>query len=164
MQELGNRFGIAWSPDGGKIAFDQIAYTEDDVITDNRLWIMNADGSGATAITSYPSIRPVLPATGPAPVFSWAPDGSRLALAATTSLRGPGDIYLVRPDGTDLTNLTKQGYRGITFADWSPDGSRILFNALAGGRGDVFAMNADGGHITNLTNSPGDDRGGTWQP
>jgi Tol biopolymer transport system component len=149
--------GIAWSPDGSKIAFNQIVATgeEGDVVDDN-IWVMTADGSGATAVTNYPSIRP----TG-SPV--WAPDGSGLAFGAATS--AGSDIYVVRPDGTGLTNLTNRHYLEAATADWSPDGTRILFTGSVGGTAtEVFAMDADGSHVTNLTNNPASDASAIWQP
>ena len=63
---------------------------------------------------------------------------------------GDGDIHSMNADGTDQTNLTNTGFPGSEDANWSPDGSKIVFQSL----GDIWVMNADGSGRTNLTNTP----------
>jgi Tol biopolymer transport system component len=52
-----------WSPDGTKIAFERSPEVDF-----GEIWVMNADGSGQTAIAYSLSFDP-----------AWSPDGSRLA-------------------------------------------------------------------------------------
>ena len=52
---------------------------------------------------------------------SWAPDGTRLALSASSS------VYTIRTDGTDLRELVTQADTPL----WSRDGSWIAFRHLA---------------------------------
>jgi Tol biopolymer transport system component len=62
-----------------------------------------------------------------------------------------GDVWLVRPDGSDQRNLTggdrisKDGRPA-----WSPDGRHIAFVSY-GNRGGVFVMERDGGDVRKLT-------------
>jgi Tol biopolymer transport system component len=143
-----------WSPDGGKIAFVRHANDPSESFVVN-LWVMNADGSNAKALTSYP--------LGPGPDvfvdgFSWSPDGSRIAYAVSN------DIHVVNADGSGDINLTNGSALGEYQPHWSPDGSKILFSALVGDAPDLFIMNADGGQPTNLTNNPAFDADGEWRP
>jgi Tol biopolymer transport system component len=147
-------FGAQWSPDGSKIAFIRRAVDqlEDQVM---NLWVMNADGSGSKALTNYP--------LGPGPDvningYSWSPDSRKLTFAVRT------DIHVIGADGTGEVNLTNGSPLGAVQPCWSPDGSQILFYAVAGNAPDVFVMNADGSHPTNLTNNAAWDGQGAWRP
>jgi Tol biopolymer transport system component len=51
----------------------------------------------------------------------WSPAGDWIAFLRE------GDVYLVKPDGTGLKNLTADGT--INALTWSPDGSRLAFSA-----------------------------------
>lgn len=73
------------------------------------------------------------------------------------------DIWSVNSDGTDLTNLTHSP--GIDAdAQWSPDGSKIVFNSNRNGSYDIFVMDADGSDLQQLTNGPGGETYATWSP
>jgi TolB protein len=90
----------AWSPDGTKIAVQR--YTSCtatggaqpcDIPT---LYVMLADGSGATRLTEYAAYWP-----------TWSPDGSKLAFHGRRPGDGDGwDIYSVNADGSNVTRLT----------------------------------------------------------
>jgi Tol biopolymer transport system component len=72
---------------------------------------------------------------------AWSPDGARIAFGSD---RQDGGIFVMKPDGSEVTKLT-----GATGEDppgapaWSADGSRIAF---VGDVGDekIYVMNADG--------------------
>jgi dipeptidyl aminopeptidase/acylaminoacyl peptidase len=72
----------AWSPDGSKIAYQS-----------DRIYLMNPDGSGVTAIADSAYGAP-----------AWAPDGSRIAF--TSRRNGIVEIYSVTLDGSGLVRLT----------------------------------------------------------
>lgn len=81
-----------WSPDGKKIAFRR----QDPVATMNYdIFVIGADGTGLVNVSDHPAQDGS---------FSWAPDGSLLAF--TSKRAGTDEIYLVKPDGTDLRRLT----------------------------------------------------------
>ena len=74
---------------------------------------------------------------------------------------GSNNIYSVRPDGTDLQQLTDSCCPAPGAPSWTPDG-RILFfhNNLQGvegspqpGRNGLWLMDADGGNATPLSNT-----------
>jgi hypothetical protein len=74
------------------------------------------------------------------------------------------DMFVVRPDGTDVTRLGYDADRDFAFS-WSPDGERIAFYHAVGvedgGRfdadADIYTMAADGSDVRRLTDHPGLD-------
>ena len=153
----------AWSPDGKRIAF--IRSDASGGGSGSFVYVMNADGTGVTQV----------PNTGfNARGVSWSPNGQRLAFA-----NAPGDqchliecgydIWTVRLDGTDLTQLTTT-YGEDLDPDWSPDGRRIAFvsdrqtdDALSGLR-LLYTMNADGTNQTRITNFATEENHPDWSP
>jgi hypothetical protein len=86
-----------WSPDGKKLAF----------VFGREVWTMNADGSGAVALTGA-GRDPVLP-DGKGPILSawcpaWSPDGTTIAFLAARD-GYDDDLFVVDADGTDLRRL-----------------------------------------------------------
>jgi len=162
-------FEAVWSPDGGKIAFaSRRAFDGSDNANTNataNIWVMNADGSGATPLTK-------LQLTSGADSFdpAWSPDGSKIAFESKRALdptsntaNTTGNIWVVNADGsapTPLTNLTAATAESARPA-WSPDGSRIAFdsqraldlsdNANTNFTGNIWVVNADGSGATALT-------------
>src|SRR5262249_43746845 len=94
-------FGAAWSPDGKKIAFiSSVALDGSNAPnTALNLWVMNADGSGATPLSRLTA--PFPETFGPV----WSPDGSKIAFVSDRALDGSDasilsrNIWSVRPDG-----------------------------------------------------------------
>src|SRR5436190_1121274 len=114
------------------------------------IFVMNADGSGVTQLTSHPFDEYL---------HLFSPDGSRIAFARCLVTC---DIVLINADGSGERTMLNDGFPG----GWSPDGSRITFNSNRGGAGqDVYVMNADGSGVTQLTPNDGfDDTGPVWSP
>lgn len=133
----------AWSPDGQRIVFYQWG-TKDSGNGDAvnpTLYVIGADGR---------NLRQVTPVTLAAQDPDWSPDGARIVFIApnpdpNAPLWGYGDIYTVRPDGSDARRLTTD--RLSASPSWTADG-RILFSRTSGGAGGAAAgwwtMNADG--------------------
>ena len=78
-----------WSPDGTRIAFESFREGNGDI------YVMNADGSGLTRLTSDPALD-----SSP----SWSPDGTRIAFES--SREGNINIYVIDADGSNLARLT----------------------------------------------------------
>lgn len=78
-----------------------------------------------------------------------APNAEKRLLAFTMERNGNTDVYTVRADGSDLTNLTGDSNGSNPY--WSPDGKRIAFNRTIGSQSQVFLMDADGSNVVQLT-------------
>jgi Tol biopolymer transport system component len=140
----------AWSPDATTIAFDR-GYPP-------TLWLMDGDGTNQ---------HPLKAASGScrgAEEPDWSPDGQRIAFVRNCKPGAGGgeedwsDIWLIRPDGSDLRRLTHAGPRAWANRSpaWSPDGKRIVFERLVRRSRyahfeDIYVMNADGTGQKRLT-------------
>jgi TolB protein len=74
-----------------------------------------------------------------------------------------GSIYIVKPDGSNLTNLVRD-LSGAESPEWSPDGKSIAFLSGAQGSININIMNSDGTDFKPVTNASGDVRLFAWQP
>jgi Tol biopolymer transport system component len=135
----------AYSPDGSLIAFasDRGRYPEK-----QGIYVMNAaDGSQVRRVTSLP------PATSLdyAPRFS--PDGTRLVFTREVDeASSDAALYVVKLDGSGLRKITSGDlYPGD--ADWSPDGTRIVFEVAdpQSPFGGVWIVGSDGSDLRNVT-------------
>lgn len=105
--QLTERGGQApdWSPDGTKILFTSAR----DSGTYYDIYVMNADGTSEINLTNSRDYN-----DGQA---VWSPDGTKILFNSI----GPidDDLYLINPDGSDQTQLTKT-LSGEYQADWQP--------------------------------------------
>jgi serine/threonine protein kinase/WD40 repeat protein len=76
-----------------------------------------------------------------------SPDGAWLALWASSPAE---DLLVIRPDGTELRQLTNDLARDRT-PNWSPDGSRILFASDRSGKYEAWTIRPDGSELTQVT-------------
>lgn len=110
------------SPDGKQFAARVIRRTQDDIV------LLNADGSNQRDLTNDdPFDRYV----------RWSPDGRRVAFASDRS--GNYQIWTIDSDGSNLTQITFMDDRVVSFPVWSPDGSKLIFDA--GTRAYILDMN-----------------------
>ena len=126
------------SPDGTKISFRR----------DDPLVVANLDGSGEHQVSPdwIVGIK-----------TDWAPDGSRLVYWASGD-PGPDDltnVYSVKPDGTDLTQLTQftDPHFRVSGTGYSPDGQWILFKLQRTdlGLNAFYRMRPDGSELKRIS-------------
>jgi Tol biopolymer transport system component len=72
-------------------------------------------------------------------------------IAFSTGFSHPSQIYTMRPNGTDVRQLTNVPRGGATSPDVSPDGTRIVFTFQR----RIWVMNADGADQRQLTDQSG---------
>jgi eukaryotic-like serine/threonine-protein kinase len=80
-----------------------------------------------------------------------SPDGQWLVF---DTLPPQEDLYLVRPDGSELRQLTRDEHRD-RIPRWSPDGKRIVFYSDRGGRYEGWTILPDGSRTEQLTRTTG---------
>lgn len=69
------------------------------------------------------------------------------------------DIFRMRPDGTELENLTHSS-EGDFFQSWSPDGEWLIFQSA----GSLYRMRVDGTDISPITSNNRLNWFETWSP
>ena len=65
---------------------------------------------------------------------------------------GNYEIYTIRPDGSDLQQLTQTSARE-GWPKWAPNGQQIIFTSDQSGTGQIYLMNSDGSNVRNLSNN-----------
>jgi Tol biopolymer transport system component len=97
------------------------------------------------------------------PPVGAAPMAGNGLIAFATDRDGNREIYSMRFDGGEETNLTNDAGDDSSPA-WSPDGNRIAFATTRDGNAEIYVMDADGTDQTNLTNHPAPDTSPAWSP
>lgn len=145
----------AWSPDGRRIAFVRVQDNSSDV------WVMNADGSGAKALTPFRSSN--LKASHWAFQPAWSPDGAQIAYVseeATFDLA----VWVMNADGSGRRQVAAlDAYTGgLDTPSWSPDGSRLAFTAYRNGSPQIWVLTLRTGAWTQLSKNPGGAYDAAW--
>jgi Tol biopolymer transport system component len=134
-----------YSPDGGRVVFMR---TRPGIQPDGAgaLFVVDAEGGRPDRITPWGS------------AFldqGWSPTGEWIAFQ-----RPYGQLFLVRPDGTDLHRVDvslPQG-SGARNPSWSPDGAWIVFSVQRAEGATVWAVRPDGSSLQRVTTSSGADQ------
>lgn len=175
-QNTDAEFFATLSPDGKKIVFDSNRRrVEGEPRNTYDLFVMEPDGSAQTWLIRGSSA-------------SWSPDSKNIAFHRSASgtglpIRGdPGsatfdsDIFIANVDdllaGTESArNLTNSPDAIDDDADWSPDGSKILFTSHAvtdnqqnSATAEIYVTNVDGTGLMRLTFNTEEERAPSWSP
>ncbi len=113
-------------------------------------------GAAAPRLLILLWIAALIPGAGAQPA-------TRYYIAFSAGAGDGEDIYVIREDGQNRTNLTNNPGRDY-HADWSPDGRRIVFTSTRDGNPEIYVMSSSGDNLANLTDSPSSDSAPDWSP
>ena len=157
--------GVAWAPDGKRIAFSANRRRDHDLRYRLDVYVMDVDSGAETKITGRAD-----------PIFSnptWLPDGRRLALLGGTIPENAyrSDIWLFAADGSDAgsdggRNLSDEHdimpgaamNSDVTIGEGprlvpSADGAWLTFSAPIGGSFELWRIATADGRLERLTES-----------
>ncbi|KAF0220580.1 MAG: peptidase S9 prolyl oligopeptidase active site domain-containing [Geobacteraceae bacterium] len=152
----GNDNTPAWSPDGGRIAFNRMRTGRADFLLSD-IWLLDLDSGKERRITENIG-RAVSP--------SWSPDGTAVACYGTDEQEpGLGDphnrVWIISPNGGEPRRLTAEYDRSVFLLlfpqvtpgpVWSPTGDTVTFIASDAGRTPVVRVSlADGAVLPVVT-------------
>src|SRR5574341_811137 len=145
---IGDHWDARPSPDGKSIVYCLRRF--DDL---NRLDIVLLEIETGKSITLYgkPSTRALSP--------KWSPDGKWIAFIAQETERD--ELYVVRPDGGGLHQLTKLGYDVVQF-EWSPNGKQLALIINRNGAFNLSLVEMESGSVLDLSCEPGLHSNPNW--
>lgn len=145
-----------WSPDGSRLVFDRqhISPDTDGQWTSAAVFVVDPDGANLRRITptGFFAIDP-----------SWSPDGTLITFKNTwlgisedgqSATFGARDIYVIRPDGSGLQQITDDGASARPV--WTTDGRIIVATNLDSTAQGLWLMDADGSDPVPIGTSLGE--------
>jgi Tol biopolymer transport system component len=91
----------------------------------------------------------------------WSPAGNEIAFVSTESMND--EIWLIRHDGSNARQLTRNEWEWDKHPSWSPDGQQIVFFSNRTGNNQLWIMNKDGsGQRLLLDWNPYNDWNPVW--
>lgn len=136
-----------WSPDGRWIAYTSYRDGNPD------LWKVDLETGARSVISKTPGLN-----MSPA----WSPDGQWIAFARSAPGTGQ-DIFLIRPDGSGLRQLTNTPRASIS-PSFSPDGQKLVFNSDRMGSPQIFVMDVTGDNVARLSLQGSYNASPRWSP
>ena len=146
-----------WSPDGKRLVFLRVDLAKEK----DALFTVDVDDGELVQVTPWDLNAGNDP--------DWSPDGKWIVF--TPHARdGSENVHKIHPDGTGLTNLTKQKAGGFHYlsSSFSPDGKLIVSARRPGagpnGHADLVVMRSDGSRIRTITNTSLWESSVDWGP
>jgi len=146
--------GVIFSKDGKSVAY--VSYPE------GILWKANRDGSNPVQLID-PPMQAGLP--------RWSPDGTQIVFQYFSPTANKSLTYIVSSEGGSPPKLLNEISEFSTMhGNWSPDGRKIVFNAVAGPiiswvnlKFDIRILDLDSRQVTTVPGST-DILGARWSP
>ena len=125
-----------------------------------ELWASKVDGSQQRRILQLSSMQNIFSGV------SWARDGHWITFTqgGFPAAKSEDDVWKMRPDGSELQNLTPNtpGFDG--YPSFSGDGRQIAFTSERSGSFDLYLMNFDGSNVRRLTDDHATDLFAAFSP
>jgi TolB protein len=147
VQNRGTNFGVAFSPDGKKIAFCSTLEEGN-----SEIYVANSDGSNIKRLTFNKAID-----TAP----SWSPTSREIAF--TSDRGGTPQIYIMDAEGS---NVRRVSFGGSYFDGpaWSPAGDMIAYVSRVDLVFDIYVLNLRTNQTIKLTESNARNESPSWSP
>lgn len=142
MTEIGSCRSPSFSPDGQRVAF----------VSDRggipQVWMVPTQGGRPAPVTKLGD---------PVERVLWSPDGEWLAFSLAPRGGMNKQIYLIRPDGTDLRRLTDGGMENNFMGVWTHDGRALTMssNRRMFAAGDAYVVDVATGEQRLVTENRG---------
>jgi len=138
----GTWMNLDLSPDGKTIIFDLLGDIYSIPITGGKATLL----AGGKAWEIQPR---------------FSPDGKEISF--TSDRDGADNIWIMNADGSDKQALTKETFRLLNNASWTPDGQYLVArkhftNTRSLGAGEIWLYNKDGGDGIQLTKRKNDEQ------
>ena len=96
------------------------------------------------------------------PQIDWSPNGEKLVIATKS---GKYDaLIFIDIKKEEYNRIPMENVEEIYSAAWSPEGDRVVFSGVKGGRSDLYTYNIDSDTVTRLTNDKYSDFSPNWSP
>jgi hypothetical protein len=118
-------------------------------------------GAGCGSRGSHGGALLVDGSTNPARAGAFPGKNGRIAF--TSHRDGNFEVYSMKPDGSSLTDLTKNP-NADGDPSYSAGGKKIAFDSNRAGNDEIYSMNPDGSSTRRLTNNPAQDMFPSWSP
>ena len=128
--------------------------------TDRGVFVVDADGTGLTALFDVPGSYDSAPA--------WSPDGKTIAFESDADIGGANperdmEVWTMNADGSGPRQLTHNALHDEGPA-WSPNGTMLAYTSGPDNEhGDIHVMTSSGRHLRRLTTFAGLDESPDWQ-
>ena len=134
-----------WSSDGRYLAYTSFANGPSQIFIHNM-----RNGVEKHVVYKGVQISPV-----------WSP--TRFELAASLSITGDQEIYLLTGEGKMIKRLTDSRGIDVDIA-WSPDGKKIAFVSNRSGKPQIYIQEIDSGRVQRLTYEGNYNTQPSWSP
>ncbi len=147
---LGDHWDPQPAPDGKSVAF---VYRPFDDLNRLDIRVIDLASGEIRMVHGLPKVRMGMP--------RWSPDGQWIAFISQEA--GHDDVWLMRPDGSNLRQLT---YEGLDFAEfaWSPDGRSLAATRIRNVSFELVLIDVESGKVTDLKVEPGVHSRLCWLP